>query len=142
MATLNTYVHFNGNCEAAFNLYQQVFGGQFATFMRYSDGPPSDGRFSDEDLKKIMHVSLPVQGGSVLMGSDIPANYPPAVIGNNFYISVNAASKEEADQLFAGLSKDGKVLMAMADTFWGSYFGMCTDAFNVGWMISFETKRA
>ncbi|MFN8298914.1 MAG: VOC family protein [Chitinophagales bacterium] len=139
MATLNPYVHFNGNCEAAFTLYKEVFGGEFVTFMRYSDGP-QDGKLSDEELTKIMHVSLPI-GSSTLMGSDIPGNYPPATIGNNFYISVDATSKEEADRLFAGLSKNGKVQMPMADTFWGSYFGMCTDAFNVGWMISYAQRR-
>jgi len=27
MATTNTYLNFNGDCEAAFNFYKSVFGG-------------------------------------------------------------------------------------------------------------------
>lgn len=32
MATFNPYLNFNDTCEAAFNLYRSVFGGEFATF--------------------------------------------------------------------------------------------------------------
>jgi PhnB protein len=58
--------------------------------------------------------------------------------GNNFSLSVNAESKEEADRLHAGLSAGGEVHMPMGDQFWGSYFGMCKDKFGIQWMISFE----
>jgi PhnB protein len=30
MATTNTYLTFDGNCEEAFNFYKSVFGGEFA----------------------------------------------------------------------------------------------------------------
>jgi len=29
MTTINTYLRFNGNCEAAFLFYRTVFGGEF-----------------------------------------------------------------------------------------------------------------
>ena len=47
-------------------------------------------------------------------------------------------SKEEADQLYSALSYDGKLIMSMNTTFWGSYFGMLTDQFGVQWMLSFD----
>ena len=28
--------------------------------------------------------------------------------------------------------------MPMDDTFWGDYFGMCTDQFGINWMISYN----
>lgn len=37
--------------------------------------------------------------------------------GNNFSISINAASKEEADRLFNDLAAGGKVTMPMNNTF-------------------------
>ena len=61
--------------------------------------------------------------------------------GNNFSISVNAGSRDEADRLFNGLSTGGKVTMPMNTTFWGSYFGMLTDKFGIGWMVSFEPPK-
>ena len=37
MATINPYIHFNGNAEEAFTFYRSVFGGEFKTIMRYKD---------------------------------------------------------------------------------------------------------
>ncbi len=48
-----------------------------------------------------------------------------------------ADTKEQADHFFNSLSEGGKVNMPMDLTSWGSYFGMCTDKFDINWMISF-----
>ena len=73
------------------------------------------------------------------MGSDTGGQWAPNFVkGNNFSISINAASKEEADRLFNGLSNGGKVTMPMANTFWGDYFGMWEDKFGVNWMMSYN----
>ena len=68
------------------------------------------------------------------------ADAPPDELqfGNNFSISLAPASKAEADRLFTGLSAGGEVEMAMQETFWGSYFGSCTDRFGVSWMINHD----
>ena len=71
------------------------------------------------------------------MGSDIGGEWATKYKkGNNFSISINADSKEEADRLFEGLSPAGKVIMPMGNTFWGSYFGSFTDKFGIQWMVS------
>ena len=73
------------------------------------------------------------------MGSDSSEAFGQVTIqGNNFTVSVNTGSQEEADKLFLGLSAGGKVTMPMSKTFWGSYFGMLTDKFGIQWMVSFE----
>jgi PhnB protein len=46
----------------------------------------------------------------------------------------------EADNLFAKLSKDGKIEMPMQDMFWGDYFGSFTDKYGIQWMLIFATK--
>ncbi|WP_372474315.1 VOC family protein [Capnocytophaga sp. ARDL2] len=33
---------------------------------------------------------------------------------------------------------NGTVTMSMENTFWGEYFGMCTDAFGINWMMSYR----
>ncbi|OIQ27728.1 MAG: VOC family protein [Bacteroidetes bacterium MedPE-SWsnd-G2] len=141
MITANTYLTFNGNCEAAFNFYKSVFGGDFDFIGRYKEMPNDPNcEVNPEDAEKIMHVSLRI-GGSTIMGSDTggewAANYKA---GNNFSISLNAESKEEADRLFKALSEEGSITMPMNTTFWGSYFGMFTDKFGIQWMMSFDTK--
>jgi len=141
MPTINTYLNFNGNCEQAFLFYKSVFGGEFSYIGRFAEMPPQENipPVSPDMANKIMHVSLPISKETLLMGSDTDGEWAPEYKqGNNFSISVNADSREEADKLFAALSDGGLVTMPMAETFWGAYFGMCTDGFGVNWMISFD----
>lgn len=145
MATINPYLNFNGNAEEAFNFYKSVFGGEFGDLHRYKDIPsemPGGGEMSDSDKEKLMHVSLPIGDGNVLMASDIVEAFgKPVTEGNNFSISINAESKEEADRLFNGLSDGGKVKMPLADAFWGAYFGMFQDKFGINWMVNHENSK-
>lgn len=143
MTTVNVYLTFNGNCEEAFNFYKSVFGGEFPYIGRFKDMPAEGGKpVPPEDGEKIMHVSLPISKETMLMGSDTggewASNYTS---GNNFSISINTDSKENADRLFNGLSSGGQVTMPMNSTFWGDYFGMFTDKFGINWMVSFNAEQ-
>lgn len=142
MAAINPYLTFDGKCEEAFNFYKSVFGGEFPYIGRYKDMPPTDGKMCPPgEGEKIMHVSLPIGKETVLMGSDSSESFGhKTVMGNNFAISINADSKEEADKLFNGLSAGGQVTMPMDQTFWGAYFGMFTDKFGIQWMVNFDTQ--
>ena len=141
MARVNVYLTFDGDCEAAFEHYRSVFGGEFAMVARFSEMPDSEGFTIPEDIRnRIMHVTLPIGGDTVLMGSDsMPGQGPPITVGNNFSISVLPDSRDHADRIFAALSEGGAATMPMADQFWGAYFGMCTDRFGINWMINLET---
>lgn len=142
MTTVNIYLTFDGNCEEAFTFYKSVFGGDFQYVGRFNEMPPSEGmpEMPAEQGNKIMHVSLPVSRETVLMGSDTGGDWCGSIVsGNNFSVSVNTDSKEEADRLFNGLSAGGTVTMPMDNTFWGSYFGMLTDRYGISWMVSFES---
>src|SRR5215510_3523371 len=112
MPVLNPYLNFNGNTEEVFNFYKSVFGGEFATVMRFKDMPP-EHKVPDSENNKIMHMSLPIGKNSVLMGSDVPDAYPKANAGSNFYISVSADSEDQAKQIFDGLSKGGNIGMPL-----------------------------
>jgi PhnB protein len=139
MATVNPYITFLGNCEEAFNHYKSVFGGEFSIINRFSEMPPQEGmELPKEALNKIMHITLPISDETLLMGSDTGGEWAAkTVVGNNITISITADSKEQADHFFNSLSEGGRVNMPMDKTFWGSYFGMCTDKFDINWMISF-----
>jgi len=142
MATaVNPYLMFNGTCEEAFLFYKSVFGGDFPYIGKFKDAPAEEGEvLSEEALNRIMHVSLPI-GSSILMGSDTHPRYGDVGFGDNFSVSINAESREEADKIFNGLSAGGKVEMPMNDTFWGSYFGMFKDKFGINWMVSFDKNE-
>ncbi len=146
MTTINPYLNFNGNTEEAFNFYKSVFGGEFATVMRFGDIPQSEGneamKVADNERDKIMHIALPIGNGDVLMATDALESMGQKLTeGNNFSISVSTENREEADKLFDGLSAGGKVTMPLADAFWGDYFGMLTDKFGIQWMVSYDCNR-
>jgi PhnB protein len=132
MAKLNPYLGFNGNCEAAFNHYKAAFGGEFQSFIRFKDAPPSEHAPSNPDL--IMHVSLTI-GDSALMGSDTMDGQPDVAPGNNVSISVTTANEDETTHVFNKLSEGGQVTMPVMPTFWSPMFGMCVDKFGISWMI-------
>ena len=132
--SLSTYLTFDGNCREAFEFYRSVFGTEFVVLSTFAEAP-EDMEVPDADRDKVMHVTLPI-GSSVLMGSDKDPAGPPVVVGNNFSISVETKSRKESDDLIGKLAAGGTVSMPMQETFWGSYFGLCTDKFGVNWMIS------
>ncbi len=144
MTTVNVYLTFNGNCEEAFNFYKSVFGGEFPYVGRFSEMPPQEGMppISEEDKNKIMHISLPISAETTIMGSDTAgdwgANFKQ---GNNFSISINTDTTEEADRLFSELSENGSITMPLNKTFWGSYFGMFTDQFGIAWMMNVDLNK-
>ncbi len=140
MTTINIYLTFDGNCEEAFDYYLSIFGGEFSFKGRFSDMPPQEGQaFSEDDGNRIMHISLPIGGDTVLMGSDTGGEWSAKLTpGNNFSISIAAESKEDADRFFEALSAGGNVTMPMSQTFWGDYFGSCEDKFGINWMIGFN----
>ncbi len=139
MTTINIYLTFNGNCEEAFLFYESVLGGK-ADIKKFKDMPDDPAHpLTAEEKEKVMHVHLPVNETTVILGSDTGGAWAGSFVqGNNFSVSLNADSRSEADRLFNGLSKDGTVMMPMSDTFWDSYFGMFTDKFGVQWMISYD----
>lgn len=140
MATLNVYLTFDGNCEEAFTFYHSVFGGEAPYFGRFGEMPPQEGMppVSDELKNRIMHVALPISQETVLMGSDTMPGMHDYKAGNNFSLSLNTSSREEADNLFKRLSEGGTVTMPLQDTFWGAYFGMWVDQFGIQWMVNYD----
>ena len=142
MATINPYLNFGGNTEEAFNFYKSIFGGEFATVMRYKDVSQAEGcdamQVAENDLEKICHIALPLGNGNVLMANDVLESMGQLSDVNNFALSVSADSREDADNLFQGLSDGGKAEMPLADTFWGAYFGMLEDKFGIRWMVSYD----
>ncbi len=139
MTTVNIYLNFKGNCEEAFNFYKSVFGGEFPYVGRFKDMPKQEGMpaLPEEFMEKIMHISLPISKETTLMGSDTGGEWAPKFTqGNNFSVSVNTDTEQEAERIFNALAEGGKVTMPLEKTFWQAYFGMLTDKFGINWMMN------
>lgn len=140
MANVNPYLNFKGNTEEAFNFYRSIFGGEFVMIQRFKDIPGGD-QIPAADQNKIMHISLPILNGTILMATDVLESQGQTLtLGNNFSLAIGTGSKEEADKYFKALSAGGTVTMPLQDMFWGAYFGMLTDKFGIQWMVSYDAK--
>ena len=144
MPSVSTYLNFARSTEEAFNFYRSVFGTEFqGQVMRFGDMPPTPGQpaVSDDDKNLIMHMSLPILGGHMIMGTDAPESMGFNLVqGNNVYINLSPDTRAETDRLFNALAEGGRVEMALAEQFWGDYYGSLKDRFGVQWMFNCSSK--
>ncbi|WP_061223214.1 VOC family protein [Leptospira weilii] len=141
MALINPHINFNGNAEEAFTFYKSVFGGEFAKIIRFKDLASPEFIVAKREENKIMHIALPIGKYNILMANDVPeAMGRTNENENRSKIVISAESKEEADKLFNGLSAGGQIEMSIADSPWGSYFGMFRDKYGIEWMVDFDPK--
>jgi len=143
MASVSIYLNFAGNAEEAFTAYQKIFRTEFsAPFMRMGDMPPQPGMpaLSETDKTKVMHVALPILGGTQIMATDMLESMGHKLVeGNNVTISLNPDTKEEADRLYKELCQGGTDGVAPHDEFWG-YWGTCKDKFGIRWMFNITNQ--
>ena len=140
-----TYLNFPGTTEQAFLFYKSVFGTEFTGkgIQRFGDIPAETGHppVAENIKKMILHIELPILGGHVLMATDAPKEMGFTLTqGNNMHICLEPTTKAETKKLFDELSKGGNIVMPLADMFFGSYFGECTDKFGINWMFNCNEK--
>ncbi len=131
---LNSYLHFNGNCEEAFTLYEKCLGGKIDGVFRY-EGAPGPEQVPAEWRSKIMHARMTI-GDQVLMGMDAPKErfHKP----QGFHVNIAVKDAAEGKKVFEALSENGTVTMPFGPTFWSPGFAMFVDRFGVPWMVNCE----
>ena len=129
--SFDPYIHFQGNCRAAMQAYQAIFGGTL-TLMGYAEAPDATDQMKASNL--VMHATL-AAGGRSLMGSDFPPGHA-GDLQQAVTISHEAGSIEDARRIFAALAEGGAVTMDYQPTFWSDGFGMLKDRFGTHWMVS------
>jgi PhnB protein len=137
MARIDPHINFNGKTEEAFTFYKSVFGGAFTTIVRFKDIASTEQPIAENEANKIMHIALPI-GSNLLMGNDVPESMGKVNENENrSKIAISAESREEADKIFNGLSAGGAVEVPIAESPWGSYFGMFRDKYGIEWMVDY-----
>jgi PhnB protein len=130
------YLMFNGDCEAAFKFYEQLFGGKIESMMTHA-GSPAEQHVPAEWRNKILHARLSIKG-QALMASDAPPGHYNKPQG--FSVAVQIDKIEDAERIFNGLAEKGNVQMPLEKTFWAERFGMVVDRFGTPWMINCERR--
>ena len=139
MKALTPYLFFPGNCKEAMNFYKSCFGGTLEIMT--NNQAPQDACPNDikRDPEQIMHACL-TQGDFMLMASDNPMEKPK--VGDHISLNINCSTKEQTEKLFKTLGAGGTATMPLADTFWGSYFGMLVDKYGIHWMLNCPLESA
>jgi PhnB protein len=135
---VNAYLHFNGECEAAFKFYEKALAGKIEATMTFGDSPMS-AQVPAGWGNKIVHARMTV-GSTILMGSDAPPDRYEAPKG--FSLSVGVKDPAEAERIFNALADGAKIEMPLQQTFWAAKFGMLVDRFGIPWMINCEQPAA
>jgi PhnB protein len=138
--TLQPYLFFGGRCEEAIEFYRKALGAQVEMLMHHNESPepPPPGMLQPGFENKVMHATLSL-GGAILMVSD-GSNDKSRFDG--FRLSLALPTEADAQRAFTNLSEGGQVQLPLCKTFWSPCFGMVTDRFGVGWMVTVAAEPA
>ncbi|MFM9995995.1 MAG: VOC family protein [Phycisphaerales bacterium] len=128
------YLFFGGRCEEALAFYGSALGARVEMLLRFSESPEPapPGVLQPGFENKVMHSSFRI-GDTTVKASD---GCHETSSFSGFSLSLAVPTAAEADRAFAALAEGGRVTMPLAKTFWSPRFGMVTDRFGVGWMVS------
>ena len=129
MTGVTPYLHIKGGrATEAVEFYKAAFGAEVAQLMPAEDG------------KRIMHVTLTINGGALMMSDEFPEFSQSQVRdlgGFDLHLSVDNADVWFDRAVAAGAT----VKMPLQDQFWGDRYGAVRDPFGVDWSIGSPIKK-
>ena len=134
---LHPYLFFSGTAREAMTRYQEVLGGELEV-MAFSELPQGEDPGMEVAPDAVMHASLALPDGSLIMGSDDPTGDGAGVKGVALHLSFE--DHDEVRRAFDALAEGGEVQMPLEPVFWSPLFGACVDRFGVSWMLSAEEE--
>ncbi|NVD07525.1 VOC family protein [Vibrio sp. JPW-9-11-11] len=135
MYQVTPYLFFSGRCEEALSFYQHCFGGVVLSKQYFKDSPQ---HIEGADPNWVMHAELEAFGMKLMLSDGVVAR---ELRGNNIALSVVLDDLDEQARLYDKLATEGRVMMPLADTFWGARFGKVEDKFGVRWMLHCELVK-
>lgn len=131
-APLSPYLKVKG-AKQAIEFYKKAFGAKARMVMEA------------DDKKRLMHADLIINGGEIMLSDEFaefgePATVaPPSVKTSTVSIHLQV---DDSDKWWARATEAGcKVVMPLADQFWGDRFGMIRDPFGHVWSIASAIKK-
>ena len=133
---ITPYLFFGGRCEEALAFYRTALGAEVELLMRFDESPepPPPGMLQPGFERKVMHASFRVRG-VLLMASD---GCDDRSKFDGFRLSLALPTEADARRAFDALADGGSVQMPLTKTFWSPCFGMVTDRFGLGWMVTVQ----
>lgn len=125
---ITTFLMFDGKAEEAMTFYRSLFADAEVTSMtKYGpEGPGTEG--------SVMHAIFTLAGQQFMCIDSAVKHafgFTPAMS-----LWVDCADEAELDRLYAALSADGQVLMAVGNHGFSKRFGWVNDHFGVSWQLN------
>jgi predicted 3-demethylubiquinone-9 3-methyltransferase (glyoxalase superfamily) len=122
------FLMFQGNAEAAMNLYVSLFSGSAVERIeRYGPGEPG----AEGTLRQAAFTV----GGQRLLCFDSPQRHDFSFTPS-FSLFIECESEAELDGAFATLAAGGQVLMPPASYGFSQKFAWVSDRFGVSWQLN------
>jgi PhnB protein len=131
------YLNFDGDCRAAMEFYQGVFGGDLSV-QTYGQ---SYQEASEGIRDRVIHARLEANAVDLMASDTHPEHGPPYVAGNSVHLSLIGADHDTLADWFEQLADGGSIDMPLEKQFWGDVFGMLTDRFGMHWMVSISPTQ-
>lgn len=130
---IQPYLNFGGRCDEALAFYKTTLGAQVGMVMRFKESPDEPQcPLPDGWGEKVMHCDFRV-GESLLMASDGCGDEEGF---KGIMLSLTMPDEAAAKRCFEALADGGNVILPIGATFWSPCFGMVSDQFGLGWMVT------
>jgi len=125
---ITTFLMFEGKAEEAMTFYRSLFtDAEVVSLTKYGpEGPGAEG--------SVMHAIFTLAGQRFMCIDSAVKHafgFTPAMS-----LWVDCADAAELDRLYAALSADGQVLMAVGNHGFSTRFGWVNDRFGVSWQLN------
>jgi PhnB protein len=133
IAPLSPYLTVDDG-QAAIDFYQRAFGAELHEKKLAPDG------------KRLIHASLSINGGLLLLSDDFPefsggrARTPRAFGGSAVTLHLDLPDVDSAFQ--RAVAAGATVTMPLADQFWGDRYGKLRDPFGHEWSLATRKRTA
>ena len=80
LKTVNAYLNFDGTASDAIALYQSALGANVQFLQRFGEMPGST--FEGDDANRVMHATLTLGSGTLMISDSMPGSSPSARHGD------------------------------------------------------------
>ncbi|MEH0667247.1 VOC family protein [Vibrio scophthalmi] len=129
MYQITPYLFFAGRCAEALHFYRDSFEADVTSVQYFKDSPQV---IEGAEPHWIMHAEIDIMGNKLMLSDGVVAK---ELSGNTIALSIVLDDLDLQARLFDKLATQGRVMMPLADTFWGARFGKVEDQFGIRWML-------
>jgi PhnB protein len=130
---ITPYLSFDGNAKEALEFYKEVLGAEIIGLQTFGE---ADYPTPPEADHRVMHAKLSKGDISLMFSDTFPGQ--SVVVGSNISLTLEPDSEEEIHHLYDALSKGGKQLTELENTFWGAKYARVQDSFGIIWELNYQ----